>query len=48
MDNFYYKLDDNQVAAILTYIRHDFGKNAAPVPVKDVATARAKIDPNTL
>ncbi|HEX4138766.1 MAG TPA: cytochrome c [Candidatus Methylacidiphilales bacterium] len=48
MDPFYYKLDDNQVAAILTYVRREFGKGAAPVPAKDVAAARGKIDPNTL
>lgn len=51
MDSFYYKLTDDQIAAILTYIRHDFtkdGKAAAPVAAKDVTDARAKIDPNTL
>lgn len=50
MDSFYYKLTDDQVAAILTYIRQEFGKDdkAPPVDVKDVAAARAKIDPQTL
>jgi mono/diheme cytochrome c family protein len=48
MDSFYYKLDDNQASAILTYVRHEFGKGAAPVPAKDIAAVRAKIDPNTL
>jgi mono/diheme cytochrome c family protein len=48
MDSFYYKLDDNQVAAILTYVRHEFGKGAPAVPAKDVAAVREKIDPNTL
>ena len=48
MDSFYYKLSDDQVAAILNYVRHQFGKGAPDVQIKDVATARAKIDPNTL
>jgi mono/diheme cytochrome c family protein len=48
MDSFYYKLDDNQVAAILSYMRHEFGKGAPAVPAKDVAAVREKIDPNTL
>jgi mono/diheme cytochrome c family protein len=50
MDSFYYKLTDDQIAAILNYVRHDFGKisNGPDVEVKDVAAARAKIDPSTL
>ena len=50
MDSFYYKLNDDQVAAILTYIRHDFGKgdSTSAVNAKDVATARASIDPQSL
>jgi mono/diheme cytochrome c family protein len=50
MDSFYYRLNDDQVAAVLTYVRQQFGKDpkAAPVDAKDVAAARAKIDPNTL
>jgi len=48
MDSFYYKLSDDQVAAILTYVRHEFGKGAPAVGVKDVAAVREKIDPNTL
>jgi mono/diheme cytochrome c family protein len=48
MDSFYYKLSDDQVAAILNYVRHQFGKGAPDVQIKDVASARAKIDPNTL
>jgi mono/diheme cytochrome c family protein len=50
MDSFYYKLTDDQVAAILNYIRHDFGKvdKGPDVAIKDVAAARAKIDPGTL
>ena len=48
MDSFYYKLDDNQVSAILSYVRHEFGKGASAVPAKDVAAVREKIDPNTL
>lgn len=48
MDSFYYKLSDDQIAAILNYVRYQFGKGAPDVQVKDVATARAKVDPNTL
>lgn len=50
MDSFYYKLDDGQVAAVLNYIRHDFGKAdaTATITAKDVADVRAKIDPNQL
>jgi mono/diheme cytochrome c family protein len=50
MDSFYYKLDDDQVAAILTYIRHDFvkGDKSPPIAPKDVAAVRAKIDVKTL
>ncbi|HEY0257830.1 MAG TPA: cytochrome c [Candidatus Methylacidiphilales bacterium] len=51
MDSFYYKLDDNQVAAILTYIRQDLNKGDKPpsaIAAKDVAAIRASIDPQTL
>ncbi len=51
MDSFYYKLNDDQIAAILNYLRHDFGKSDKPpaiISAKDVATARAAIDPNSL
>jgi mono/diheme cytochrome c family protein len=50
MDSFYYKLTDDQIAAILNYVRHNFVKSAKgpDIAVKDVADARAKIDPNTL
>jgi mono/diheme cytochrome c family protein len=50
MDSFYYKLTDDQIAAILNYVRHNFAKNpkGPDIAVKDVADARAKIDPNAL
>ena len=50
MDSFYYKLDDDQVAALLTYMRHDFGKGdkSFAINAKDVAATRATIDPQSL
>ncbi len=50
MDSFYYKLDDGQVAAILTYVRRTFvkGDKSQPISPKDVAAVRAKIDPEKL
>ena len=46
MDSFYYKLSDEEIAAVLDYVRKTFGKDgkAAPVSVKAVTEARAKID----
>jgi len=50
MDSFYYKLDDDQVAAILTYVRRTFvkGDKSPPITPKDVAAVRTKIDPDKL
>lgn len=50
MDSFYYKLNDDQIVAILTYIRHTFvkGDKSEPIDPKDVAAVRAKIDPEKL
>ena len=50
MDSFYYKLSDDQVAAILNYVRREFGKDVKTpdIQVRDVAAVRAKVDPNTL
>lgn len=50
MDSFYYKLSDDQVAAILTYVRHQFGKidKSPAIVTQDVFAIRAKIDPQTL
>ena len=44
MDAFSYKLEDQQIADVLTYIRKEFGKGAAPIDVKEDAAARAKMD----
>ena len=46
MDSFYYKLTDEDVAAVLTYVRQTFGKDvkSPAVDVKAVAAAREKID----
>lgn len=35
------QLDDETLAAVLTYIRDEFGKHAGPVSVEDVKAARA-------
>ncbi len=50
MDSFYYKLDDAQVASILTYVRRTFvkGDKSQPITPKDIAAVRAKIDPDKL
>ena len=51
MDSFYYKLTDDEMAAVLNYVRQSFGKDGAKsalVSVKAVTDARAKIDPQSL
>jgi alcohol dehydrogenase (quinone), cytochrome c subunit len=35
-----YKLNDDQIAALLTYMRHDFGENASPVTAAQVVLVR--------
>ena len=35
-------LNDNDVAAVLTFVRNSFGNNAAPIPAADVQKVRAK------
>ena len=35
-------LNDEQIAAVLTYVRNSWGNQAAPVTVEQVAAARAK------
>jgi mono/diheme cytochrome c family protein len=35
-----YKLNDEQIAALLTYMRHDFGENASPITADRVALVR--------
>jgi mono/diheme cytochrome c family protein len=47
MDSFYYKMTDAEMAAVLTYIRQNFGgkdAKAAAVEEKTVAAARAAQD----
>jgi mono/diheme cytochrome c family protein len=38
-----YRLNDDQVAAVLTYIRNSWGNAAAPVSTDDVGKLRAKV-----
>ncbi|MGH8047699.1 MAG: c-type cytochrome [Chthoniobacterales bacterium] len=46
MDSFYYKMNDEEMAAVLNYVRKTFGKGekTATVNAKEVAAARAKMD----
>jgi mono/diheme cytochrome c family protein len=37
------QLSDADIAAILTYVRHSWGNNAAPVSEKQVAAVRSKV-----
>lgn len=43
MPGFYWKLDDEQVAAVATYARNSWGNQAAAVSAGDVARLRAKL-----
>lgn len=43
MPSFAWKLDDGEVAALLTYIRNDWGNAAAPVSAASVAKIRANL-----
>lgn len=43
MPSFAWKLDDGEVAALLTYIRNSWGNDAAPVSASSVAKIRAKL-----
>lgn len=38
-------LDDQQIAAILTFVRHEFGRKASPISTEEVAAARAVNEP---
>jgi mono/diheme cytochrome c family protein len=46
MDSYYYKLNDEEMAAVLTYVRKTFGKDvkSPDVDAKAVAAARAALD----
>jgi mono/diheme cytochrome c family protein len=43
MPAFDWRLDDAQVAAVLTYVRNSWGNAAAPVPVSSIASQRATL-----
>jgi mono/diheme cytochrome c family protein len=43
MPAFDWRLDDAQVAAVLTYIRNSWGNAAAPVAADAAASARAEL-----
>jgi cytochrome c553 len=43
MPAFYWKLNDEQVAAVATYARNSWGNKAGPVSAKDVAELRAEL-----
>jgi mono/diheme cytochrome c family protein len=42
MPSFAWKLSDDQVAAVLTYIRNSWGASASPVDPRQVEQARAR------
>jgi len=43
MPAFYWKLDDEQIAAVATYARNSWGNEAAAISADDVARLRAKL-----
>jgi mono/diheme cytochrome c family protein len=43
MPSFAWKLDDAEVAALLTYVRNSWDNAAAPVPAASVAKIRANL-----
>jgi mono/diheme cytochrome c family protein len=45
MPSFAWNLGDQEIAAVLTYIRNSWGNAAAPVEAKDVATLRKTLAP---
>jgi mono/diheme cytochrome c family protein len=44
MPSFAWKLDDQEVADVATYIRNSWGNKAEPVSASEVAKARKKLD----
>jgi mono/diheme cytochrome c family protein len=48
MPSFAWKLDDQEVADVSTFIRNSWGNQAAPVSVSDVRTARKKLNLDTV
>jgi mono/diheme cytochrome c family protein len=47
MPSFGWQLNDDQVAAVATYIRNSWGKAAAPVSADDVTKERSDLAPRT-
>jgi mono/diheme cytochrome c family protein len=43
MPAYHWKLSDDEIAAVTTYIRNAWGNSASPVPAKDVADLRKKL-----
>ena len=43
MPAYHWKLSDDEIAAVTTYIRNSWGNNASPVAAKDVADLRKKL-----
>jgi mono/diheme cytochrome c family protein len=43
MPSFGWKLSDDQIAALATYVRNEWGNKAGPVSAGDVADLRGKI-----
>jgi mono/diheme cytochrome c family protein len=48
MPSFAWKLNDQEVADVSTYIRNSWGNRAAPVSVSDVRAARKKLKLDTV
>jgi len=48
MPSFAWKLNDQEVADLSTFIRNSWGNQAAAVSVSDVRTARKKLDLGTV
>ncbi len=44
MPSFAWKLDDQQIADVASYVRNSWGNRASPVSAKQVATIRSKLD----
>ncbi len=47
MPAFGWKLSDDEVAAVVTYIRNSWGNAAAPISAGDVGKARQKLSQGT-
>ncbi len=47
MPAFDWKLTDEQIAAVLSYVRSSWGNSAAPVATEDVTKLRERLKPGT-